>query len=141
LIYTAQLLIHINPTKVHPFPVIMHIDKSHSDLFGNLAVAPIQVMPAMLEVDIQHHSKAWRQIATIPNLSAGSGKDRKKNKNSFAKLQDYHKVLSVALSSFTKCYEDGGFYWKDADGNDILLKPYIHMTIGDIAEVNEMVGH
>ena len=26
-----------DPTKVRPFPVIMHIDKSHSDLFGNLA--------------------------------------------------------------------------------------------------------
>jgi hypothetical protein len=48
--------------------------------------------------------------------------DGKKNKNSFAKLQDYHKVLAVALSSFTKCYEDGGFYWKDAEaeGNEIL---------------------
>ena len=130
-----------DPTKVRPFPVIMHIDKSHSDLFGNLAVAPIQVMPAMLDVDIQQHSKAWRQISTIPNLSAGKGKDGKKNKNSFAKLQDYHKVLGVALSSFTKCYEDGGFYWKDPEGNDILLKPYIHMIIGDIAGVNEMVGH
>ena len=72
-----------DPTRVRPFPVIMHIDKSHSDLFGNLAVAPIQVMPAMLDVDIQQHSKAWRQISTIPNLSAGKGKDGKKNKNSF----------------------------------------------------------
>ena len=114
----------------------MHIDKSHSDLFGNLAVAPIQVMPAMLlDVDIQQHSKAWRQIATISNLSTGKGKDGKKNKNSFKKLEDYHKVLSVALSSFTECYENGGFYWKDADGNEILLKPYIHMIIGDIAGV------
>jgi hypothetical protein len=131
-----------DPNKVRPFPVVMHIDKSHSDLFGNLAVAPsIQVMPAMLDVDIQQHSKAWRQIATIPNLSAGKGKDGKKNKNSFAKLQDYHKVLAVALSSFTKCYEDGGFYWKDADDNEILLKPHVHMIIGDIAGVNEMVGH
>jgi hypothetical protein len=87
-------------------------------------------------------SKAWRQIATIPNLSAGKGKDGQKNKNSFAKLQDYHKVfLSVALSSFAECYEKGGFYWKDAEGNEILLKPYNHMIIGDIAGVNEMVGH
>jgi hypothetical protein len=94
----------------------MHIDKSHSDLFGIHAVAPTQVMPAMLDVDIQQHSKAWRQIATIPNLTAGKGKDGKKNKNSFKKLEGYHKVLSVALSSFTECYENGGFYWKDADG-------------------------
>ena len=34
-----------DPKLVRPFPILIHIDKSHSDLFGNLAVAPIQVMP------------------------------------------------------------------------------------------------
>jgi hypothetical protein len=37
-------------------------------------------MPAMLDVDIQQHFKAWRQIATIPNLSAGKGKDEVQGK-------------------------------------------------------------
>ncbi|MGA0862251.1 MAG: hypothetical protein ACO3P6_05110, partial [Pelagibacteraceae bacterium] len=62
-----------DPLLVRPLPVILHIDKSHSDLFGNLAVSPIQCMPAMLDVNIQQYSNAWRQIATIPNLSAGKG--------------------------------------------------------------------
>ena len=130
-----------NPELVRPFPVVFHIDKSHSDLFGNLAVAPIQCMPAMLDVEIQQYSSAWRQIATIPNLSSGKGKDGKKSKDAFKKLEDYHKVMSVALSSFRECYEAGGFMWKDEDGREILLKPYIHMIVGDIAGVNEMVGH
>jgi hypothetical protein len=42
-------------------------------------------MPAMLDVDIQQHSKAWRQISTIPNLSAGKGKDGRKGPTSSLK--------------------------------------------------------
>ena len=71
----------VDPAKVRPFPVIIHIDASHADLFGNLKVAPIQVMPAMLDVNVQQTTAAWRQVATIPNLSAGRGKDGKKTAN------------------------------------------------------------
>jgi hypothetical protein len=128
--------------KIRPFPVIIHIDKSHSDLFGNLAVAPIQVMPAMIDVNAKQKIGSWRSIATIPNLSAGKGKDGKKSKDPFKKLCDYHKVMSVALSSFVKCYEDGGFMWHDkSTGTDVLLKPYVHCFVGDIAGINEMIGH
>jgi hypothetical protein len=31
--------------------------------------------------------------------------------------------------------------WKDNDGRDVLLKPYIHMIVGGTAGINEMVGH
>lgn len=128
-----------DPTKVRPFPLLMHIDMSHADLFGNLKVAPIQVMPAILDVNVQQTVAAWRQIATIPNLSAGKGKDDKTK--SIDKLKDFHKVTAAALSSLVECYESGGFIWRDGNGEEILLKPYIHMFIGDIAGVNEMVGH
>lgn len=92
-------------------------------------------------MDVQQLAAAWRQISTIPNLSAGKGKDGRKSKDSLHKLEDYHKVMNVALSSFMKYYEQGGFMWKDDAGRDVLLKPYLHMIIGDIAGVNEMVGH
>lgn len=46
----------IDPKKVRPFPILMHIDCSHSDLFGNLKVAPVQVMPAILDVNVQQTS-------------------------------------------------------------------------------------
>eukprot|EP00956_Cyclotella_meneghiniana_P043452 scaffold270876_cov175-Cyclotella_meneghiniana.AAC.1 len=49
--------------------------------------------------------------------------------------------MNVALSSFVECYENGGFYWTDEKGRTVLLKPYVHYFIGDIAGVNEMVGH
>ncbi len=49
--------------------------------------------------------------------------------------------MSVALSSFNKYYEQGGFTWRDEHGKEVLLKPYVHMFVGDIAGVNEMIGH
>jgi hypothetical protein len=49
--------------------------------------------------------------------------------------------MSVALSSFKKYYEQGGFTWRDENGVEVLLKPYVHMFVGDIAGVNEMIGH
>ena len=130
-----------DPKKVRPFPVLIHIDKSHSDVFGNLAVAPIQMMPAMIDVEYQQKVCAWRQTGTVPNLSAGKGADGKDSRSAINKLKDYHKVVHAALTSFRKCYEDGGFLWVDKKGEEILLKPYVHCFIGDIAGVNEMIGH
>ena len=111
---------------VRPFPVLIHIDKSHSDLFGNLSVAPVQCMPAMIDIDAQQKVNAWRQIATIPNLSSGKGSDGQTSKSGLRNLEDYHKVMNVALSSFVECYENGGFYWTDEKGRTVLLKPYVH---------------
>ena len=130
-----------DPVLVRPFPVLIHIDKSHSDLFGNLSVAPVQCMPAMIDIDAQQKVNAWRQIATIPNLSSGKGSDGQTSKSGLRNLEDYHKVMNVALSSFVECYENGGFYWTDEKGRTVLLKPYVHYFIGDIAGVNEMIGH
>jgi hypothetical protein len=67
----------VDPKKVRLFPVLMHIDCSHAALFGNFKVAPVQVMPAILDVNVQQTTAAWRKVATIPNLSAGKGKDGK----------------------------------------------------------------
>jgi hypothetical protein len=36
-------------------------------------------MPAVLDVNVQQTTAAWKQVATISNLSAGKGKDRKKS--------------------------------------------------------------
>jgi hypothetical protein len=82
---------------------LIHVDKTHADLFENFAVTPVQMMLAMTNVDAQQVVNAWRQIATIPNLNVGKGKGGKKKPDPFNK--DYHNVLKVALSSFLEKYE------------------------------------
>jgi hypothetical protein len=89
----------IDPVLIRPLPVVIHIDKTHVDVFGNCAVAPIQMMPAMTDIDAQQVVNTWHQIATIPNLNVGEGKNGKKN---------FHSVLKAALSSFIEKYEQGG---------------------------------
>ena len=88
----------VDPHKVRPFPVLVHIDKSHTDLFGNLSAAPVQMMPAIIDVDGQQEVASWRQVATIPNLSSGKGKDDKTL--AIDKLRDYHKVVDASFTSF-----------------------------------------
>jgi hypothetical protein len=63
-----------NASEVRPLPIILHIDKAHYDLHGHLAVTPIGVTLGMWDLDTQQKTHAWRQMATVPNLSAKKGK-------------------------------------------------------------------
>lgn len=132
----------VDPTLVRPLVIILHIDKSHADLFGNLSVIPIQYSLGMVDIDGQYNVKAWRVLAYIPNLSTGKGSDgEKKAKTSEANRRDFHECLKVALSSLVHYYEEGGVWWIDPQGRDVLLKPVILMTIGDSVGQHELIGH
>ena len=81
----------------------------------------------MITNDGQYNIKAWRVLAYIPNLSAGKGIDGKKSNGAALNRRDFHKCLSVALSSVKQHYDAGGIWWKDPNGKDVLLKPIIHI--------------
>ncbi len=132
-----------DPMLVRPLPLIFNIDKSHSDLHGNLAVTPVTVSLAMFDCCTQQRMRAWRVMATIPNLSAKKGKNKKRRvTDGIDSANDYHKVLKAAFSSFKRYYDMGGILWEDPnDGRVITLKPYIHYIIGDTAGNNELIGH
>lgn len=133
---------NVDPTLVRPLVLVLHIDKSHADLFGSLCVTPIQWSLAMIDINGQYNIKAWRVLAYIPNLSKGKGAAKSKKKDSGSlNRQDFHKCLTVALSSLTKYYQAGGIWWKDEHCRDVLLKPIILMSIGDTVGQNELVNH
>jgi hypothetical protein len=132
----------VDPKMVRPLPLIFNIDKSHSDLHGSLAVTPVTVSLAMLDCRTQQKVRAWRVMATVPNLSAKKGKNKKRSvSDGLATANDIHKVMKAAFSSFKKYYDMGGILWEDNNGNVLTLKPYIHCIIGDTAGNNELVGH
>jgi hypothetical protein len=132
---------NVDETLIRPLLIILHIDKSHADLFGVLSLTPIQWSLAMITNDGQYNIKAWRVLAYIPNLSAGKGIDGKKSNDAALNRRDFHKCLSVAMSSVKQHYDAGGIWWKDPNGKDVLLKPIIHMSIGDTVGQNELVNH
>ena len=133
----------VDEEKVRPLPLIFHIDKSHSDISGNLAVTPVTVTLAMFNVDIQQETRAWRNCACIPNLSAKKGQSTRiaSTDKEINSAQDNHLVIAAAFSSFRQYYVKGGFTWTDKDDNLVILKPYIHLIIGDTLGNNELCGH
>ena len=129
-------------TEILPLPLILAIDKSHYDLHGNLCVTPIGFSLAMLDCHTQQRTEAWKMGATVPNLSVKKGRNKKRKKGSSKQgLQDMHNILKIALSSLKEAYDNGGIIWKGRDGKTKILKPYIHMIIGDTAGNNELCGH
>jgi hypothetical protein len=133
---------HGGNAKILPLPNIVHIDKSHYDLHSNLCVTPIGFTLAMLDVDTQQKVDSWRMMATIPNLSAKKGSNKKKVEGATQRsLRDMHNVLRIAFSSLEESWKEGGIVWCAPDGEVKILKPYIYMVIGDTVGNNELVGH
>ena len=58
--------------------LILHMDESHYDCHSHLCFTPIGVTLGLFDVDTQQKLNAWRQCATIPNLSAKKGSNRKR---------------------------------------------------------------
>ena len=133
---------HEDNTKILPLPIIVHIDKSHYDLHSNLCVTPIGFTLGMLDIDTQQKVDSWKMMATVPNLSAKKGKNKKKKEGQTKRnIQDMHNVLRIAFSSLEKCWRRGGIVWRNIHNEAKILKPYIYMVIGDTVGNNELVAH
>ena len=131
-----------DPTVVVPLPLVFAIDKSHYDLHSNLCSTPIGFTLGILNSRTQQKTEAWKMGAVVPNLSAKKGKNKKRKKGSSKQsLQDMHNVLKIAFSSLKLAYDKGGIIWKGKNRKTMILKPYIHMVIGDTAGNNELCGH
>ena len=130
----------VDPKKVRPLLLTLHIDKTTVCNFGLLSGTPIQASFSMLNADGQYDVRCWRVLAYIPNLSAGKSKDDKDSKQSEHNRNDYQKVLRKALSSLRDYCQEGGIWWIDGNGEHVLLKPIIFMILGDSVGGNELVG-
>ena len=86
-------------------------------------------------------NRSWRCGAMIPNLASGKGSDGKKAGQSIEKLQDLHKCLDVAFSSFREHYEKGGILWTDPNGEEVLIKTWIQHSNGDNKGQGELTRH
>ena len=145
-LYEAGIKLHCPETtqsgrRVLPLPCLQHLDQTHTDLFGHLTAIPNQYCPAMVSIEGQMKNRAWRCAAFIPNLAAGKGSDGKKTGQSITKLEDLHKCLNVAFSSFQEYYEEGGILWEDPSGEEVLLKHYLQHTNGDNKGAGELTNH
>ena len=143
---------------VRPFPIIMFIDKSHTDLFGSLAVTPIMWVPAFLNYRCRMKQGVWRVLAYLPPLNVGKGSHAGKldidvhsegaqrrtvgyrPQEAKKKLMDLHTCLEVGLRSFKKAAKRG-FLHRDENGVLFHYYPFISAIIGDTSGNNELTCH
>lgn len=143
---------------VRPFPIILFIDKSHTDLFGSLAVTPILWVPAFLNYRCRMKQGVWRVLAYLPPLHVGKGSHAGKldidvhsegahrrtvgyrPQEAKKKLMDLHTCLGVGLRSFKKAAKRG-FLHRDEHGTLFHYYPFIAAIVGDTSGNNELTCH
>ena len=145
---------------VRLLPIVMFIDKSHTDLFGSLATTPVSFTLGCFNVECRRLVRFWRNMAFIPPLNVGSGTNAgkldidlflheehqrrrygdKRESESLKKLKDYHALLDVAFNSFRQSCKKG-IVVEHRDGKKYLYKPFIVLSIGDTAGNNENCCH
>lgn len=131
--------------KVRGVGAIIFSDKTNVDRHGALGTTPLLMTLTVFNKDCRQVFPFWRVIGMVPNQQAGLGtnhieSDTKKAKPASEKNQDYHTLLRPTLEQFDEIRKDGGV-WVKIDGEDVLLKVWIHLVIGDAVGNNELCGH
>ena len=149
---------------IRSLPIVLFIDKSHTDLFGTLATTPLSWTLGVFNCLMRRKHEFWRNQAFIPPLHVGKGKnagqldldaylhnvDRRSQQQgpkpiaSVEKLKDYHQLLREGLKPLHHACKNGiivehrnGVH----NGEVILYQPFILLSIGDTSGNNELVCH
>ena len=118
--------------------LVVFYDKTHSDCFGSLAVAPLIAVPTWMNEDCRNNVDFHMVLGYIPNLSHGKGKSNRQT--SQEKLQDEHNCLRLITDQIKKIQEDGGI-WTEVMGKKVCVKLWIHIVAGDTSGHNNICGH
>ena len=146
---------------VRPLPLVLFIDKSHTDNFGALSVTPVMATIGSFPQEMREKSCNWVPLGYVPNLAVGKGKNAgkldlksyvlnqsrrakgdKKIPEAMGKLIDYHHILDHIFKSFDDCARSGGLYIHHEEQNNVVLYiPFISLVIGDTSGNNELMCH
>lgn len=124
----------------HYFPcgLIVFYDKSHFDRHGALALAPFMITCTLFNVSARANRNTWAVWGYVPNLRLGTSADNAATPS--VKLQDEHACIAAILSQLEEILQQGGIPMKIL-GRDVVVRPWIHMVVGDIEGMNQALGH
>ena len=122
--------------KYMPFGMVIFGDKSHTDLHGSLSVTPITFTATFFNRTVRNNPDCWRPMAYLPNLAHGKASSG----TSRHKVQNEHNCLALAFMSLIKLSESGGIR-TNVMGKEVIVKPFIHLFIGDTEGHNKWLGH
>ena len=118
--------------------LVLFYDKTHSDLFGSLAAAPLLAVPTFLNRECRADESFHSVLGYIPNLAHGKGKND--DESAKDKLQDEHNCLHLITGQLKQIHEDGGI-WTEVMGRRVCVKVWIHIISGDTSGHNNVCGH
>ena len=127
-----------------PLALILFVDKSHFDLHGSLATAPMIFTLNIFNERARNDVRFWRPISYIPNLdfdkiSTSEEDNLTDHEKSRASLQDEHNCIAASLKSLVRIVRQGGIATM-VKGKSVILKVWIHYVIGDTSGNNRLVG-
>lgn len=121
-----------------PMGIVMFIDKTNTDLHGNLSLEPVMFTLAFFKRDLRQKHEAWRNLGYILNQSL------LKYKCPLDKLTDYHAMMKVVLESLVNVMESEGIAWSleyKGKRHNVIFKPYIQFIMGDTLGHNTICAH
>ena len=120
-----------------PVPLIFFYDESHLDRNGVLTNAPMFFSIGWFNHYCRARLDFWRILALVPHLGLGSGKSS--SKDAMDKAKDHHAVLREVYEELEWVSKKGGL-WVTYNGQQRLLKFWIHFIIGDTKGHNQLCG-
>ena len=122
-------------------PIIMFIDGTPIDTFGNLKLDAIMFTLGIYNRDTRNKNNSWRLVGYIPDTideqeyNDGSLESKSKKLRQKQQRTDYHHNLHYLLQEFIDIQNSKGILWDFTDSKNqtttIRLRPTLSYIIGD----------
>jgi hypothetical protein len=133
--YYAAYQVHVKQKRRDVLcPIILFIDKTHTDQHGKLTLEPVTMTLGIFNLNMRRRPQAWRTIGYIPNMA----KIEMVNMTSTQKQEDYHAMLNVIVTPLAKLQQLEGIAWK------MMYKNKVHQVVFKIPVLfisGDSVGH
>jgi hypothetical protein len=118
-------------------PLIFFIDRTHTDVNGNLCLEPVAMTLGIFNRTTRNKASAWRTLGYCINQSNCS------STTPLLKAQDFHAVLKIILHSLWMLQQTNGLAWelcyKGTIYNVVFKVPILYI-IGDTEGHDKLVG-
>jgi hypothetical protein len=94
-VYRQAKTIYVkDPKSDKMIPIILWMDKTHTDINGRLKLEPVMFTLGIFKRECQADPSFWRTIGFVTDTA------NSKKANAQLKLQDYHNILEIILRSY-----------------------------------------
>ena len=118
-------------------PIILFIDKTVTDLHGNLSLEPVSFTLGIFTRQLRNQARAWRPLGYVQNQSLHP------SEGGLGVSTDYHFMLKEIFKSFSEVQSTEGVKWDlfyRGKVYHVVFKLPVLFIIGDTEGHDKMVG-